>query len=354
MGQRCNHDYEWKREKGRDQWDKKHLKQSQNPSILQTLATSTLIHSFANLKDKTIAYIIIFIIHTINHGLGAYLDRSSKFEEEWGNLFAVLEAGRWTGRAHPWTGRAQLNGSRPLCFCTAGGCWTGRAPPNRSRTSLDGSRTCKLPETLIFSPSSPCTLSQSLLEARNAQWELKEGELPFIISLLKKKSSKTHFIKSIWSLFKNTDFLGFLYPEIDFLSALTWFFLQGDHLKDCGKGTRVVAAFLKTFWKFILFTKIIMTLALKTGFLNPRLKMFYTWWKFQRNMFTILPLACWSLKDFQRHDLAKTTDQNPRPRILTLRPNKSSLTNSMTDMTWSSKAKRGMNRPAPPSGLWHA
>ena len=26
----------------------------------------------------------------------------------------------------------------------------------------------------------------------------------------------------------------------------------------------------------------------------------------------------------------------------------------MTDMTWSSKAKRGINRPAPPSGLWHA
>ena len=68
--------------KGRDQWDKKHLKQSQNPSILRILATATLIHSFANLKDKTIAYIIIFIIHTINHGLGAYLDRSSKFEEE--------------------------------------------------------------------------------------------------------------------------------------------------------------------------------------------------------------------------------------------------------------------------------
>ena len=61
-------------EKGRYQWDKKHLKQSQNPSILQTLATTTLIHSFANLKDKTIAYIIIFITHTINHGLGAYLD----------------------------------------------------------------------------------------------------------------------------------------------------------------------------------------------------------------------------------------------------------------------------------------
>ena len=53
-------------------------------------------------------------------------------------------------------------------------------------------------------------------------------------------------------------------------------FLQGDHLKDCSKGTRVVAAFLKTSWKLILFTKFIMTLGLKTGFLNPRLKMNYT------------------------------------------------------------------------------
>ena len=69
-------------EKGRDQWDNKHLKQSQNPNILQTLATAILIHSLVNLNDKTMTHIIIFTIHINIHELSAYLDRFSKFEEE--------------------------------------------------------------------------------------------------------------------------------------------------------------------------------------------------------------------------------------------------------------------------------
>ena len=68
--------------KGRDQWDNKHLKTVINPSISQTLATSILIHSLANLNDKTMTHIIIFTIHIIIHELSAYLDRFSKFEEE--------------------------------------------------------------------------------------------------------------------------------------------------------------------------------------------------------------------------------------------------------------------------------
>ena len=70
-------------EKGRDQWDNKRLKQSQNPSILQTLATAILIHSLATLNDKTMTHVIIFTIHIIIHELSAYLDQFSKQE---GNL----------------------------------------------------------------------------------------------------------------------------------------------------------------------------------------------------------------------------------------------------------------------------
>ena len=44
-------------------------------------------------------------------------------------------------------------------------------------------------------------------------------------------------------------------------------------------------------------------------------------------MLTNLPLACWVLMDFQRHDLAETNDQNPRPRTLTVRHIKTSLKN---------------------------
>ena len=78
---------------GRDQMGQKHLMQSQNPSILQTLSTAILIHSLANLNDKTMTHITIFTIHIKFHELSAYLDQFSKFEEEGGNLFAVLEAG---------------------------------------------------------------------------------------------------------------------------------------------------------------------------------------------------------------------------------------------------------------------
>ena len=42
-------------------------------------------------------------------------------------------------------------------------------------------------------------------------------------------------------------------------------------------------------------------------------------------MFTILPLACWALKDFQRHDLAETNDQNPKPRTFDLKTKQDKL-----------------------------
>jgi len=100
-------------EKGRDQWDNKHLKQSQNPSILQTLATAILIHSLATLNDKTMTHIIIFTIHIIIHELSAYLDQFSKQE---GNLVDL-----------EWFCRRQLEWSRP---CSE---WS-RTEPEWSRT----------------------------------------------------------------------------------------------------------------------------------------------------------------------------------------------------------------------------
>ena len=66
--------------------------------------------------------------------------------------------------------------------------------------------------------------------------------------------------------------LSLLCPEFDFLSALTPFFLQVDHLMDSGEKTRVIADILKNFENFLIFCKIDMTLALKTWFLNPRYK----------------------------------------------------------------------------------
>ena len=42
-------------------------------------------------------------------------------------------------------------------------------------------------------------------------------------------------------------------------------------------------------------------------------------------MFTILPLACWALKDFQIHDLAEINDQNPRPRTFDLKTKQDKL-----------------------------
>ena len=71
-----------RQKEGRDQMGQKHLKQSQNPSILQTLATAILIHSLANLNDKTLTHIIIFTTNINNHALRAYLDRLCKFEVE--------------------------------------------------------------------------------------------------------------------------------------------------------------------------------------------------------------------------------------------------------------------------------
>ena len=67
-----------------------------------------------------------------------------------------------------------------------------------------------------------------------------------------------------------TLFLSWFCPEISFLRRLTPFFLQVDHLMDCGEWTRVVAGTFENFWKFLYFYKFLMTLNLKTGFLNPR------------------------------------------------------------------------------------
>ena len=71
--------------------------------------------------------------------------------------------------------------------------------------------------------------------------------------------------------------------------------------------------------------KLKMTLVLKTEFLNPRWKLTVQDKKFRRNIFKIIPLACWALIDLHRHDLVDTLDQNPRPRNLTSRQDKTSL-----------------------------
>ena len=165
-------------------------------------------------------------------------------------------------------GRKLLNGSR--------------RPPNGSRTSqqvapvdflncwstLDGSRTTQRVTHLVrrvaplsaarnfsfFAPFSQ-SLSLSLLQALECTMRVKGGNLGFYKSHLKKFHLQTHFLIFFFWHFITLIF-GFLYPEFDLLSALNWFFLQVDHLRACGKGTRVIAAFLKTFWNFIPFTKI--------------------------------------------------------------------------------------------------
>ena len=68
-----------------------------------------------------------------------------------------------------------------------------------------------------------------------------------------------------------------------------------------------------------------MTLALKTEFLNPRWKLAVQDKKLRRNIFTIIPLACWTLIDLQTYDLVNILDQNHRPRKLTSRQDKTSL-----------------------------
>ena len=123
-----------------------------------------------------------------------------------------------------------------------------------------------------------------------------------------------------------TDFLVSFVLKLNHLVLLLDSFLQGYHLRDLGKGARVTCCSLKSFEISSLFTKNWkMTLALKTEFLNPRWKLTVQDKKFRRNIFTIISLACWALIDLQRHDLANTLDQNPRPRNLTSRQDKTSL-----------------------------
>ena len=186
---------------GRNQMVQNHLKQSQNPSILQTLASSHInpfIWKFRRWNHSIHPYLHYQYQQPCIKSLPQPIEhtRSGMKEFIWG-----LVADSWTGRARSPMGRAQPNESRPLWFHTAGVRWTGRAPPNRSRTSLDGSRTCKLPETVAISPPSPITLSQSLLQAWNAQWEWKEGTLPFIISF-EKISSINPLYKVYFDTFK--------------------------------------------------------------------------------------------------------------------------------------------------------
>ena len=175
-----------------------------------------------------------------------------------------------------------LKGDWGILLKFAGKRFNGsRRPPNGSRPSqrvahvdfqncrstLDGSRTSQQVAHLSrrvaplsaarnrcnVSPFSQ-SLSLSLLQALECTMRVKGGNLGFYKSHLKKIHLQTHFLMFFFWHFITLIF-GFLYPEFDSLSALTWFFLQVDHLRDFGKGTRVTAAFLKTFWNFILFTK---------------------------------------------------------------------------------------------------
>ena len=60
-----------------------------------------------------------------------------------------------------------------------------------------------------------------------------------------------------------TLFLSWFCPEISFLRRLTPFFLQVDHLMDCGEWTRVVADTFENFLKISLFLQISHDLELK-------------------------------------------------------------------------------------------
>ncbi len=80
-----------------------------------------------------------------------------------------------------------------------------------------------------------------------------------------------------------------------------------------------ISSFFTKIWK--------MALALKTEFLNPRWKLTVQDRNLRRNTFKIIPLACWTFIDLQRHDIEDKLDQNPRPRNLTSRQDKTILKN---------------------------
>ena len=94
-----------------------------------------------------------------------------------------------------------------------------------------------------------------------------------------------------------------------------------------------ISSFFTKIWKMIL--------ALETEFLNPRWKLIVQDRNLRRNTVKIIPLACWTFIDLQRHDLEDKLDQNPKPRNLTSRQDKTILKNLMTEITLVQQCQEG-------------
>ena len=121
--------------------------------------------------------------------------------------------------------------------------------------------------------------SCSWIFAPNVQWGWPKREFSFYRVILKKIDFRNPLSNVFNLLFFLTLFRVFFVLKWALFMRLTPFFLQVDRLMDCSEGTRVVAGTFTNFWKFLYFYKFLMALDLKTGFLNPRHKMSWSWWK---------------------------------------------------------------------------
>lgn len=203
---------------------------------------------------------------------------------------------------------------------------TGRAPPNRSRTAFDGSRTCNWPDfAALCLPSllHPINLSCKLF---GCTMRVFRGNLALCRLNLKKNylpNPRSNVLP--WHFLLTLFWVSFC-PKFDFLSVLTPFFLQVDHLMDSGKATRVIAGILKNFENFLIFLQNCHDLGFKNRVFKSKVNMSCIWWKYQWNIFTNLPLACWALMDFWLMTLQWHLTETLDLRLWTPRQNKTSVT----------------------------
>ena len=122
------------------------------------------------------------------------------------------------------------------------------------------------------------------------------------------------------------DFFGFLLSWNWLIWCFSLIIFTGIASEGSWQGSQRYMLSFESFWIFTTFTKFWeMTLALKTGFLNPRWKLTVQDEIFRRNTLKIIPLACWALIDLQRHDLEDKFDLNPRPKNFDLKTKTSNL-----------------------------